>query len=85
MVAPAVTSAERNAAFRSTLDTVYRVERHWRILGAAASWLGVAAIWTDYRWTGAVLFGLSIAGQIISWAAMQAARRIEDKRRAVLE
>jgi hypothetical protein len=79
MGAPTVTSAERRAA-TATLDTLYRVDRHWRILGAVTSALAVAAIWTDYRATGAVLMAISIAAQIIAWAAMRAAQRVEAQR-----
>jgi len=84
MVAPAVTAAEHLAAIESTLDRVYRTERTWSRLGVWASMTGAAAIWSGYRAGGAVVMAISVLCQIISWAALRAAHRIEDKRRAVL-
>lgn len=83
MAPPSVTEAERARFFADKLDTIYRVERQWRILGVVLSLLGAAVIWAGYRASGATVIALSLPCQFISWAAMAAARKVHDAQRAV--
>lgn len=69
---------------QARLDACYRIEREWGVISIWSSWLGFGAIYVGWRPSGAVMLGLSILCQLISWRAMRAVQRLEQQRIARL-
>lgn len=65
---------------RPALDIFYRTEREWRVIAIWSSWLGFGGIYVGWRASGALLLGISILCQLVSWRAMRGAQRLEQQR-----
>ena len=65
---------------QATLDIFYRTERRWRVLALWTCSVGSVGVWVGARAGGAVLIGLGILCQLISWRAMRGAHRLEKRR-----